>query len=93
MMMQFFVDMERVAARFHDWLKPNGRIAFVIGNKRLGESLIPTDAIIEELFEARGLKQDSVIRHKLKCNNSNSEVPWQERTIQEEFVLLFTRRP
>jgi len=93
MMIHFFDDMLKVGRKFREWLRPNGRIAFVIGNKRLGDEVIPADEIIRELFEDCGLRLDRIIRHKLKCNNSNSEVPWQERTIQDEFVLLFTRTP
>ena len=72
-------------------LRTSGRLAFVIGNKRLGDRIIPTHDIIVELFEARGLRHDRSIRHKLKTNNSNSQVPWQEQIIQDEFVMLFTK--
>lgn len=89
-MMQFFEGMAEVADRFARWLRPMGRLAFVIGNKRLGDRVIPTDTIIGELFRAKGLHLDEVITHKLKSNNSNSEVPWQERIIQDEHVMLFT---
>jgi tRNA G10 N-methylase Trm11 len=92
MMMHFFDDMVTLATQFHNWLRPGGRIAFVVGNKRVGNYVVPTDAIVAEIFHASGLELDGVIQHKLKFNNSNSEVPWQERTIQDEFVMLFTRR-
>jgi hypothetical protein len=93
MMMQFFDDMTDTVERLSRWLRPGGRLAFVIGNKRLGERVIPTDEIMKELFAAAGLRLDDVIAHKLKTNNSNSEVPWQERVIQEEHVLICTRVP
>lgn len=92
MMSNFFADMAYVGDRFANWLRPGGRLALVIGNKRIGEDVIPTHEIMRELLEARGLRHDSTFRHKLKWNNSNSEVPWQERTIQEEFVMLFTNQ-
>ena len=92
MMMHFFDQMVDTAERFRDWLKPGGRIAFIIGNKRIGKYTIPTDSIIKEIFEEKGLSLDRVVCHKLKCNNSNSEVPWQDRIIQDEFVMLFTKR-
>lgn len=91
MMERFFDEMVDVASRFMDWLRPGGRLAFVIGNKRLGDRVIPTGQIVREVFEAGGLQFDREIRHKLKTNNSNSEVPWQERIIQQEAVLMFTR--
>ena len=90
MMVHFFDDMVKVARQFHRWLRPGGRLAFVIGNKRLGDSIIPTDAIVGEIFAGFGLRLDRSIGHKLKCNNSNSEVPWQDRIIQDEFAMLFT---
>ncbi len=92
MMASFFDDMLEAAGRFAAWLRPGGRLAFVIGNKRIGDEVIPTDRIIAELFGARGLTLDSTVRHKLKCSNSNSEVPWQERVIQDEHVMIFSRR-
>ena len=92
MMMRFFDDMAACADRFSNWLRPGAPIAFVVGNKRLGTELIPTDAIVTELFESAGLNFERSIQHKLKCNNSNSEVPWQERIIQDEYVLVF-RKP
>lgn len=45
MMMRFFDDLVDVAERFATWLAPGGRLAFVIGNKRLGEDLIPTNGV------------------------------------------------
>ena len=92
MMMQFYNDMDDVAQRFSLWLRPGGHIAFVIGNKKIGDDVIPTDTIISETFNFYGLCLDKTISHKLKCNNSNSEVPWQERIIQDEYVMVFTKR-
>lgn len=91
MMMQFFDDMTDTVERLARWLRPGGRLAFVIGNKSLGGRIVPTDQIMRELFEAGGLRVDDVVSHKLKTNNSNSEVPWQERVIQQEHVLVCTR--
>jgi hypothetical protein len=71
-MVQFFDDMLAVAERLSKWLKNNGQIAFIIGNKRLGDDLIPTDTIVTELFASCGLAFVEAIRHKLKTNNSNS---------------------
>jgi len=90
-MMRFFEDVHAIGARMSEWLEDGGRVAWVIGNKRLGDAVIPTDRIVEESFASHGLKLYDVIRHKLKTNNSNSQVPWQERVIQEEAVMLFER--
>jgi tRNA G10 N-methylase Trm11/transcriptional regulator with XRE-family HTH domain len=91
MMERFFDDMLVVAMQFKSWLRPGGRAAFVVGNKRLGDHIIPTDEIVTELFQSCGLRLDRSVQHKLKTNNSNSEVPWQERIIQQEAVLLFSK--
>lgn len=90
-MLQFFDDMLAVGERMAKWLKDNGQVAFIIGNKRLGDDVIPMDTIVTELFARCDLKFVQAIRHKLKTNNSNSQVPWQERIIQEESILLFKR--
>lgn len=91
MMMKFFEDMYVLAQRFAHWLKDDGKIAFVIGNKKLGDYLIPTDTIITEIFESCGLKYQGAIAHKLKTNNSNSKVPWQDRIIENEFVIFYSK--
>ena len=91
MMMNFFQDMEEVAKRFNLWLKPGGKVAFVVGNKKIDGSIIPTDTIIEEIFSSQGLKLSKSWKHKLKTNNSNSRVPWQDRIIEQEFVMIFQK--
>ena len=63
----------------------------MIGNKRLDDAVIPMDTIVTELFATCGLELIDVIRHKLKTNNSNSQVPWQEKIIKKECILLFRR--
>ena len=88
-MMQFCDDMLSVGERMARWLKSDGQLAFVIGNKRLGSEVIPMDQIVTELFTTCGLELVDVIRHKLKTNNSNSQVPWQKKIIQKECILLF----
>ena len=89
-MKQFFDDLLCVGEKFKVWLKPGGKIAFVLGNKRLGNDIIPADQIVIEMFESIGLVYEESTKHKLKTNNSNSSVPWQERVIDEEYILIFT---
>lgn len=80
-MMQFCDDMRSIGERMAHWLKPGGKVAYIIGNKQLGQRIIPMDRIISELFQSVGLVETGTISHKLKTNNSNSQVPWQERVI------------
>jgi len=91
MMMQFFEDMYNVIKKFSVWIKDNGNVAFIIGNKKIGDSIVPTDKIIIDIFEHFGFKLKGLISHKLKTNNSNSQVPWQDRIIENEYVLLFQK--
>lgn len=91
MMMKFFEDMLEVAQRLRRWVRYDGQVAFVIGNKKIAEAILPTDQIVREVFDASDFSCESVIRHKLKSNNSNSQVPWQEKIIQDEYVLLLRR--
>jgi tRNA G10 N-methylase Trm11 len=90
-MMQFFEDLYEVGIKMSKWLKKKGKIAFVIGNKRLGQDIIPADQIIIETYRNLGLILNESIKHKLKTNNSNSQVPWQERVIDEEYILIFEK--
>jgi|GEM_PF-1835928 len=91
MMMKFFEDMYGVVSKFKEWLKPGGHVAFIIGNKKIRDDIIPTDTIISEIFSGFGFVLNESIPHKLKTNNSNSQVPWQDRIIENEFVMLFTK--
>ena len=91
MMLQFFDDLYRCAERFNTWLKPGGKVAFVVGNKLIETAMIPTERIVADLFAHHNFRLCQSIKHKLKCNNSNSEVPWQERTIQDEYVLILQK--
>lgn len=91
MMMKFFEDMYCLIEKFSHWLKPNGHVAFIIGNKKLKDEIIPTDIIIDEIFTSFGFVSNGSIAHKLKTNNSNSQVPWQERIIENEFIMLYTK--
>ena len=92
MMMYFFQNMEGVVHRFNTWLKPGGKVAFVIGNKKIDGCIIPTDSIIAEIFMSQGFDLENVLNHKLKTNNSNSRVPWQDRIIEQEFVMIFQKK-
>lgn len=91
MMMKFFEDMYCVIRKFSIWIKDNGNVAFIIGNKKIGDSVIPTDRIIIEIFCYFGFELRDSIQHKLKTNNSNSQVPWQDRIIENEYTLLFQK--
>jgi tRNA G10 N-methylase Trm11/transcriptional regulator with XRE-family HTH domain len=91
MMMKFFEDMYSTIERFSIWLKEGGRVVFIIGNKKIGDSIIPTDIIIGEIFNYFDFALEDSIQHKLKTNNSNSQVPWQERIIENEYILLFRK--
>lgn len=91
MMQCFFDDMAKYGELSAKWLRKNGKMAFVIGNKKLGNAIIPTEKIIEEIFGHYNLSLEQVINHKLKCNNSNSRVPWEERSIQDEFIMIFKK--
>lgn len=92
MMMRFFDDMGVLIARLSTWMRPGGSVGFVIGNKRLGGEVIPANQIVAELFDAHGFDLHESLEHKLKTNNSNSQVPWQERVIQNEYILILSKR-
>lgn len=91
MMMKFFEDMNKVIKKFAVWLKPGGKVAFIIGNKKIDKYIIPTDDIFKEIFEYNGFDYIDSIEHKLKTNNSNSKVPWQDNIIENEFAMFFKK--
>ena len=91
LMMRFFDDMGCLVHKLSRCLRTGGCVGFVIGNKRLGDHIIPAHTILAELFAAHGFHLHSSLEHKLKTNNSNSQVPWQERIIQNEYVLVMSK--
>jgi hypothetical protein len=92
MMKRFFDDMGKLAERAGRWVRSGGCVGFIIGNKRLGDHVIPAHTIVAELFDVHGFELRESLAHKLKTNNSNSQVPWQERIIQNEYILIMSRR-
>ena len=57
-------------------------MAYIIGNKRLGQRIIPMDRITLELFQPVGLDETGNNQPQLKTNNSNPSALRQERVIQ-----------
>lgn len=91
MMKKFFDDMCDCAESFNKWLKPNGKLAFVVGNKKIADDVIPTHEIMKEVFSHYKLEETKLIKHKLKTNNSNSQVPWQDKIIQDEYIMIMEK--
>jgi len=91
MMKKFFDDMFDCAELFYGWLKPNGKVIFVVGNKKIADDIIPTHEIMKEVFEHFGIFEKELIKHKLKTNNSNSQVPWQDKIIQDEYIMIMEK--
>jgi hypothetical protein len=91
MMMGFFVDMAEVARSLARWVREGGQMAIVIGNNKIGEAVVPADRVLTEILEANGFMPEKCIKHKLKSNNSNSQVPWQNRVISDEAIMIFRR--
>jgi hypothetical protein len=92
MMMGFFCDMAQVVTRLSRWVRSGGFVCLVIGNNRIGAATVPANRILTETFASNDFVLQEEIEHKLKSNNSNSRVPWQDRIIQDESILVFRRR-
>ena len=85
----------------HDWCRRREvpRAAFAAALP-LGEKQNPKEWAANELeqrcrwtaLDRCRFQPGDAIRHQLKTNDSNSQVPWQERVIQEEGLIL-SRKP
>ncbi len=97
----YFLDMQKVARRCHDFLRPGGMAVFVVGNTQLrGVRVDNANHLVESLLEA-GFADVRVVRRRLE-NKPNT--PYRSadgrlsssradmRIYGEEYVLMARRR-
>ena len=96
----YFVDMQRVAARCLDFLAPGGIGVFVIGNARLRGQVIDNAAHFTESLLEAGFARVRVVRRQIR-NKATSPYrdtlgrlqrrPSEHRQYDQEFVLIAHR--
>jgi len=86
----FFRDLNKSLDSIYNLLRSDAYMIWTIGNRRVGGVEIPTDAILTELLEARGVIQVSRIS---RCIPSKRMAPRNNigNTIKGETILLFRK--
>lgn len=72
-------------------LKPGGVMVWVLGNRRVGGKMVPTDSILQELLTARGLEPIADIRRRI----SSKRMAHRNRTAKtmlSEVILVLRKR-
>lgn len=97
----YFLDMQRVAHRCHDFLRPGGMAVFVIGNTVMsGVRIDNANHLVESLFDA-GFVDLQVVKRQLvnkantpyrAANGRLSSVPIRSQVYSEEYIVMAHRR-
>ncbi len=67
---KYFNNIEEHIESLHSFVRPDARIAYVIGNSRFYDVALPSDEMLADIFEAHGFKTVSVER--MRRRNSKS---------------------
>lgn len=67
---KYFNDIEEHIESLEQFLRPEARLAYVIGNSKFYEVALPSDEILADVFEAHGLTVNSIER--MRRRNSKS---------------------
>ncbi len=93
----FYSDLDAAIGEVVRVLRPGGRVCFVVGNRRVAKTELPTDRIVADLFCARGFThRETIVRaisnKRMPAENSPTNVPGQkERTMAHEYLVVLTK--
>jgi hypothetical protein len=97
----YFLDMQSVACRCHDFLRPGGMAVFVIGNTEMsGVRIDNANHLVESLLDAGFIDLRVVKRHLANkpntpyraANGRLSSVPIGPQVYAEEYIVMAHRR-
>ncbi|NBB17588.1 class I SAM-dependent methyltransferase [Caulobacter sp. SLTY] len=97
----YFLDMQQVVGRCHDFLRPGGVCVFVVGNTQLKDVRIDNANHMVECFIDAGFENISVLRRPLsnkpntpyrQANGRLSSTPTRMGIYAEEYVVMAQRR-
>ena len=88
---KYYAEMEDIFARAQGALVPGGWFAMVVGNNITQNMFVPNHQIFAELAKRHGLTPIFDVPFKLVCNNPTSIVPWNDKVISREHVMLWRK--
>ena len=97
--LSFYQDLNAAVTEIARVVKPGGRVCFVVGNRRVAKTELPTDRISADFFCAGGFThQETIVRaisnKRMPAENAPSNIPGQkERTMAYEYLVLLRKPP
>ena len=94
----FYSDYSKSIANVSTVIKPNGYACYVVGNRRVKDTILPTDEITKLLFEKYGFKyKNTFIRNipnkRMPSKNSpTNEVGKKEATMSNEYIVIMQKQ-
>lgn len=94
----FYEDYRRSIANVSSVIKKNGYACYVVGNRRVKDTILPTDKITQRLFEEYGFEYKntffrSIPNKKMPSQNSPSnEIGKKSATINNEYIVVMQKR-
>jgi len=84
----YFEDLKSALRELSRLLRPNARMAFVVGNSRWGGVVIPLDHILAKLAEQSGFIVDKILITRLKGNSPQQMRRFGRIPVRESIVVL-----
>lgn len=93
----FYIDLERSINSVAQMLSPNATICYVVGNRRVKEVMLPTDAFIVSAFHQHGFTHKATIvrnipNKRMPKKNSPSNIAGQTSTTMHEESIVVCQR-
>lgn len=93
----FYIDLERSINSVAQVLSPNATICYVVGNRRVKEVMLPTDAFIVSAFHQHGfIHKTTIVRNipnkRMPKKNSPSNIAGETSTTMHEENIVICQR-
>ena len=94
---EFLIDYKNSIYNVAKSVRPEGRIAYVVGNRRVKNVQIPLDYITVELFEEQGFKHLTTIVREIpnkrmpKENSPTNKIGKKSSTMSNEYIVIMEK--
>ncbi len=94
----FYVDYSRSIANVANVIRPKGYACYVVGNRRVKNTILPTDEVTKYLFEKHGFKhKNTFIRNipnkRMPSKNSpTNEIGKKATTMKNEYIVVMQKQ-
>ncbi len=94
----FYYDLNKAIKEIARVVKPNGRVCFVVGNRRVKGLELPTDKISADLFQFLGFEHEvtylrEISNKRMPIENSPSNIPgMKDTTMRYEYIVILKNK-